>query len=177
VGAPHTRCPRILLCGVKSYMEPDSEGDLRFGMEPRFGVYSDLTIATRHGSGTQPVTIANFIQLASDAESGDPVGRCGMLANCCGHCSSGCSDRGRHSKPRTWPCVSRSLSCSAPRRRGSASIRSTGDLRRSLSTDSEPPRCPGGRQTRDRHSLAPCWVQSLLALEIKASSWETEGAA
>ncbi|MGA8155260.1 MAG: hypothetical protein WB822_03405, partial [Rhodoplanes sp.] len=47
------------------------------------------------------VPVANVIRLASDAESGDPVGRCGMLANCCGRCSSGCSDRGRHSKPRT----------------------------------------------------------------------------
>ena len=28
-----------------------------------------------------------------------------------------------------------------------------------------------------RHSLAPCWVQSLLALEIKASSGKTDGAA
>jgi hypothetical protein len=32
-------------------------------------------------------------------------------------------------------------------------------------------------RTRDRHSLAPRWVQSLLAMEIKASSGKTEGAA
>ena len=87
----------------------------------------DLPQKTRR-AGLQEfgVPIANVIRLASDGELGDPVARCGMLANCCGRCSSGCSDRGRHSKPRTWPCVSRSLSCSAPRRRGSASMPSIG---------------------------------------------------
>jgi len=33
------------------------------------------------------------------------------------------------------------------------------------------------RPAGDGHSLAPCWVQSLLALEIKASSGKTDGAA
>ena len=75
---------------------------------------------------TPVVPVANVIRLASDAESGDVVARCGMLAKCSGRCSSGCSDPGRHSKPRTWPRVSRSLSCNAPRRRGSASMLSTG---------------------------------------------------
>jgi len=37
--------------------------------------------------------------------------------------------------------------------------------------------CPGGRQTRDGHSLAPYWVQSLLALAVKTSSGKTDCAA
>ena len=35
----------------------------------------------------------------------------------------------------------------------------------------------GGRQAGDRHSMAPCWVQSLLAQEIEAPRGKTEGAA
>jgi len=46
-----------------------------------------------------------------------------------------------------------------------------------LSTVSGPARCHGGRQTRDRHLLAPCGVQSLLALGIEAATGKTDGAA
>ena len=90
----------------------------RRGLEGTFSPYRDTV--------KMAVPIANVIRLAGDAESGDPVARCGTPANCCGRCSSGYSDRARHLKPRTWPCVSRSSSSGAPRRRGSASMSSTG---------------------------------------------------
>src|SRR4249919_3890967 len=44
------------------------------------------------------------------------------------------------------------------------------------STVPGPSRCTGGRQTGDHHSLAPCWVQNVLALEIKVSPRKTDGA-
>ena len=36
---------------------------------------------------------------------------------------------------------------------------------------------PWRSSDRDRHSLAPCWVPSLLALEVKAATGKTDGAA
>ena len=41
--------------------------------------------------------------LGERRQSGDPVARCGTLANCCGRCSSGYSDREHHLKPRSGP--------------------------------------------------------------------------
>ena len=46
------------------------------------------------------VAIVNVVGLAGDAKSGDPLTRCAMLANCCGRCSSACSDRGRRQNTR-----------------------------------------------------------------------------
>ena len=48
---------------------------------------------------------------------------------------------------------------------------------RSPSTVSGYSPCLGCRPAGDGHSLAPCWVQSLLALEVEASPGKTDGAA
>ena len=62
-----------------------------------------------------------------------------------------------------------SAHCPAAHRAEEAVLQSlrSADIRLALLLVSRPSRCPGGRQTRDRHSLAPRWVQNLLALEIK----------
>ena len=38
---------------AEAALHPDAKGALRFGIEPRFGVYADLTIATEHGNASQ----------------------------------------------------------------------------------------------------------------------------
>jgi hypothetical protein len=100
-----------------------------------------------------------------------------MLANCCGRCSSGLF-RSRASLEAENLALRQQiivLQRTAPKRLCVNTIdrvifvglyRLFPDLRDALA-----------RQTRDRHSLAPCWVQSLLALEVKAATGKTDGAA
>ena len=89
------------------------------------------------------VPIANVIRLARDGESGDPVARCGRLAD-------GLVAVQIIVVRRTAP---KGLCSNAFDRV---------DLHRPLSNGSVPSRCPGGRQTQTIDSLAPCWVQNPL---------------
>src|SRR5271166_3292150 len=124
-----------------------------------------------------PVPIANVIRLASDAESGDPVADVGCLQTAVVAVPRGVPIAGVTRSRELGPASADH--CPAAHRAEEALLQyyRPGDLRRPLSTVSGPARCTCGRQARDRHSLAPCWVQSLLALEVEASPGKTDGAA